>query len=172
MKTKKLFMFVWIITLTLSFLFTQPKPVDPVNWRELIPFLIDLPGWESDEKPKGQSMSMQNFKLSQVERRYTSGDKRLDIEIIDGSYIPMVYASFKMMSNFEVDTSEEYIKKTTIKKFPAIEQYKYNRQRATLTILVADRFLVKLEEQKVKDTSEIKTISESLDLEKLAKLAK
>lgn len=148
------------------------KPVEPVNWRELIPFLIDIPNWEAEGDAEGRSMTMGNFKISQAERSYTSNDKSLDIDITDGGYIPMVYAGIKMAMNFEIDTSEEYVKKITIKGFPGVEKYNYENKEAEVMILVADRFLVILDGSPFKDTSELKAIAEILDLEGIANLAK
>jgi len=172
MKLRILFL-IFILSVFTSNLLSQPqKPVEPVNWRKLINFLIDIPGWESQGEPQGSTVTMGNFKISQVERSYTSGEKSLEIKIIDGSYIPMVYSSFKMMANFEIDSSEEYVKKVTIKGFPAVEKYEYGNKEAMILILVADRFLVNLTENNVNDTSELKKIANLLDLNKLAKLAK
>lgn len=164
------------LLLAMAFLFSlylaaQPKPVDPVNWRKLTPFLGDFDGWKAKGDAKGQTMTMQNFKISNASRRYEAGDKSLEIEIIDGSYHQMMYASFKMMKNFEVDTSDEYVKKCTIKKHPGIEQFRYKRNRGTVMLLVADRFLVKLEARNIKDTQVLKKIAEAMDLDAMAKLA-
>ena len=165
------------ILLAITFLFSlylaaQPKPVDPVNWRKLTPLLVDIEGWKAKGKAKGQTVSMQNFKISNASRRYEAGDKSLEIEIIDGSYHQMMYASFKMLKNFEVDTSDEYVKKCTIKDHPGIEQFRYKRNKGTIMILVADRFLVKLEARNIKDTAELKQIALAIDLAELAKLVK
>jgi len=155
-----------------ALLFSQSqKQVDPVNWRELIPFLVDVPGFAAEGKPQGSTMTMGNYKVSQAEREYSSGDKELRITIIDGAYAQMAYAGIKMAMNFEMDTSEEYVKKVTIKGFPGIEKYEYEDKDGQVMLLVADRFVVQLEEENVPDTSELKQIAEQLDLEGLAKLA-
>lgn len=174
MKRKILILFLssfFLISVINSF--AQPqKPVEPVSWRKLINFLIDIPGWQAKGEPKGSTISMGNFKISQVERSYESSEKNLEIRIIDGGYIPMAYANFKMMANFEIDSSEEYVKKITIKGFPGVEKYEYGNKEAMIIILVKDRFLVNLTEDNVKDTSELKKIANLLDLNKLAELAK
>jgi hypothetical protein len=156
-----------------SFLFSQSqKQVDPVNWRELTPFLVDIPGFEAEGGPEGSTVSMGNYKVSQAEREYSSGEKELKITIIDGAYAQMAYAGIKMAMNFEMDTSEEYVKKVTIKGFPGIEKYEYEDKDGQVMLLVADRFVVQMEEEDIPDTSELKQIAEKLDLEGLAKLAK
>lgn len=148
------------------------EPVEPINWRELAPFLIDISGWEAMGKPEGSTASMGDFKVSQVERKYSAKDKRLKVEIIDGAFVQMVYAAFKMALSFEIDTSEEYVKKVTIKGFPGVEQYNYEDKEGSVMILVADRFLVSLDQDNAEDTSELKDIAGKLDLKGIAKLAK
>jgi hypothetical protein len=173
MKIHKTLILLGLLLLSSAFLFSQAqKQVDPVNWRELIPFLIDIPEFEADGKPEGSTVAMGNYKVSQAEREYSSGDKELKISIIDGAYAQMAYAGIKMAMNFEMDTSEEYVKKVTIKGFPGIEKYEYEDKDGQVILLVADRFVVQLEEENAPDTSELKKIAEALDLEGLAKLAK
>lgn len=165
-------MFVFLtICFTLQVV-SQPKPVDPVNWRELVPFLTDIEGWKAQGDATGSTVNTGNFKMSQVEREYTRNGIELEIQIIDGGYAPMVYAGFKAMSQFEIDTSDEYVKKINIKNFTAIETYQYKRKEATIIILVADRFIVQLEASEIKDTRELKATAEQLDLKVLAGLVK
>jgi hypothetical protein len=146
-------------------------PVDPVNWRELIVFLVDIDGWEALDDPDGQTMSMANFKMSQAKRKYFVGDKNLEIEIVDGGYVPMVYQGFLMSMNYEIDSSDEYLKKVTIKGFPGIEKYTYDDEEAEVILLVQDRFLINLKCDHVPDTEELKQIAEILDLNGIAALA-
>lgn len=173
MKKGNIVMIVFAL-ITLGFalqVLSQPEPVDPVNWKDLVPFLPKIEGWNARGEAKGSSVNTGNFKISQVERDYTANGNRLEIQITDGGYFPMAYAGFKAMFAFEIDTSDEYTKKTKIKGFPALENYKYNSKRATVMILVADRFLVNLEAKTMKDTSGLKAIALKLDLKKLAALA-
>jgi hypothetical protein len=163
------FTFFFLLFFHLALSQTQ-KPVDPVNWRKLVSYLTDIPGWEASGDPEGSSVSMGTFKMSQAERSYSAGEKTLDVHIADGGYVPMVYASIKMAMNFEIDTSEELIKKINLKGHPGIEKYDYGSQRAEIIILIVDRFLVQLEGGKFKDTSELKKIAEGLDLEGIAGL--
>jgi hypothetical protein len=160
------------LTISLSLPVQGKEPVEPINWQELAPFLIDISGWKAMGKPEGSTASMGDFKVSQVERKYSAKDSRLMIEIIDGAFVEMIYAAFKMALSFEFDTSEEYTKKVTIKGFPGVEQYDYEDKEGSIMVLVADRFLVSLEQNNTEDTSELKGIAGKLDLKGLAKLAK
>ncbi|MFQ6082204.1 MAG: hypothetical protein ACE5WD_02460 [Candidatus Aminicenantia bacterium] len=169
---------LWIATVLgmmfvifLGAIIAQEKPVEPVNFRELIPFLKDISGW-TGEKPEGSTISYGEYKLSQVSRSYSSGEKELTINILDGAYVPMAYASFQMMRAFEIDTSDEYIRKIEISGFPAVERYEYDDKEGTIIIFVRERFLVTLEESGIKNTSGLRDIAQSLDLKGLAALVK
>jgi hypothetical protein len=169
----KIFIMLFIFTASSLMLPAQTqKPVDPVNWRELTPFLEDIEGWDAEDDAEGQSISMGEFKISQAERQYVSWDKELNIKIADGGYVPMVYTSIKMAMNYEIDTSDEYTKKATIKGYPALEHYEYDNKDAQIMILIKDRFIVTLEGDNFADTTELKSIAESLDLDGIGKLAK
>lgn len=152
--------------------FAQPEPVDPVNWRKLTPFLIDLEGWEAEGDASGTTVNTGSYKMSQAEREYTANGSDLQINIIDGGYAPMAYAGFKAMAQFEVDSSDQYVKKTTIQGFTAIENYEYDDQEGSLTILVAERFLVQLDADDIEDMKAVKAAAQQLDLKGLAALAK
>jgi hypothetical protein len=169
----KIFIILFIFAASSLIITAQTQQsVDPVNWRDLVPFLGDIEGWNAGEDAEGQSVSMGQYKVSQAERQYVSGDKELNVKIVDGGYAPMVYASIKMAMNYEIDNSEEYIRKTTIKSYPAMEHYKFEDKDAEVIILIKDRIIVTLEGNNFEDTSELKSIAESLDLDGIAELAK
>jgi hypothetical protein len=163
--------FVILLSVSMVLAAQMKQPVDPVNWRELIPFLIDIPDWEAEGEAEGSTVSTAGFKISQAERSYTAEDKELSITIVDGGYVPMVYAGMKMAMSFELDTAEEYVKKITIKGFPGVEKYEYQEKSAQVMVLAGDRFLVQLEGENFEDTTELKEIANLLDLEGLVDLA-
>lgn len=173
MRRKIFFVFLAVFSMVISIaLVAQMKqPVDPVGWRELIPFLIDIPDWQAEGEAEGSSLAMAGFKISQAERSYTADERDLTITIIDGGYVPMVYAGMKMAMSFEMDSAEEYVKKITVKGFPGVERYEYEPKSAEVMILVVDRFLVQLEGDNFENTAELKEIAELLDLEGIANLA-
>ncbi|MEW5900342.1 MAG: hypothetical protein AB1715_02640 [Acidobacteriota bacterium] len=165
-------------TLLLSLLLTAigllgqvQKPVDPLNRRDLIPFLIDIPGYKG-EKPEGSTTGLAGLKVTIVSRGYTKGDNSLRIEITDGSCVPMASASFRALEANEIDTSEELLRKMTIQGFPAMENIRFENKHASVLILIAERFLINIEGEGFKDTSKVKEVAEKIDLKKLEKLAK
>jgi len=174
MRIKKFFVCILAVFFSLSIaLFAQgQKSVDPVNWRELVPFLADIQGWDAKGEAEGSSFSMGNYKVSKASREYSSGDKGLEIEIVDGGFAPMVYAGIKMAMSFEIDTSDEYLKKITIKNYPGVEKYQYRNKEAEVIILISERFVVTLKGDNFEDTKELKAIAETLDLDGIAALGK
>ena len=98
----------------------------------------------------------------------------LTITITDSGYVQMVMAGIQMMMQFEVDSSEEYVKKVTVGDFAGVETYNYEDKDAKLILVLKDRFLVQLEgEGFEKDqVSELVAIAGSLDLNAIAALAK
>ena len=143
-----------------------------IGWRDLGVFLDEISGWEPKGELKGSTTSMGGFSISQVSRSFTNDDQSIDIEIIDSGLNQMVFAGIKMAMNMEVDSSDEYIKKITIKNFPGMEKYEYDSQDGEVNLMIADRFLVKIEGDDLEDCSSLKAVAEKLDLEGLSNLAK
>jgi hypothetical protein len=143
-----------------------------VGWRDLGKFLDNISGWEPEGDINGSTTSMSGFSISQASRDFTKDGKSIEIEIIDSGLNQMVFAAVKMAMSFEVDSSEEYIKKITIKNFPGMEQYDYDDKDGEVNLIIADRFLVKIEGSDLEDCSLLKDAAENMDLEGLAQLAK
>lgn len=173
MKRTKLILalFIFIIISTV-FLSAQEKTPDPINWRELIGFLIDFVNWNATEDAAGSTTNMAQYKITEVHRGYVSGDMEMNISITDGAMIQMVYAGFNMLRGFEIDSSEQLVKNIEIKNFPAIEQYNYVAKKAEVIVLAAKRFLVQVSIENAPDTTAAKEVAETIDLEKMADLAK
>ncbi|MCJ7582536.1 MAG: hypothetical protein MUP98_18625 [Candidatus Aminicenantes bacterium] len=148
--------------------------VEPIHWSKLIPFLVDLDGWEADGDAEGQTTNMMGMSVTVVERSYTNENRSLKITITDSGYVQMVLAGIKMMMQFEVDSSDEYIKKVTIEDFPGVEKYNYDGKDAEIILVLNDRFLVLLEgnEFEKEQVSELTNKAKALDLKGIAALAK
>jgi hypothetical protein len=118
------------------------KPVDPVHFSELIKFLPEPPsGWES-EKPQGSSNKMGEWSFTQVERRYTQGEKRIEIQILDWAFHKELYMGFIVGASFSQETTEGYNKGIKIGEDPGREEYKTADKDGTLSMLVGRRFFV------------------------------
>jgi hypothetical protein len=144
------------------------QKVAPVNFRKLLPFLGDVPGFTPDDKPEGQTVTMGELSYTIASRSYSSEDKSLTISIYHGPSMAPPYIAFQQMKNFQVDSSEELIKSIEIKGFPAIEHYTYEDKDATVMILLKEHLLVVVEEEEAEDIEETVKIAKSLPLEKIA----
>lgn len=120
----------------------EMKPVDPVSFSELIPFLPNAPvGWEAD-KARGETNQMGEWKFSQAERNYTAGEKSIEIQVADWAYNKALYAPFFLTAAFSQETSEGYNKGIRIGEDAGREEYQHEGKSGTLTLLVGKRFVV------------------------------
>lgn len=120
----------------------EMKPVDPVSFKELMPFLPEAPaGWQA-EKARGESSQMGEWKFSHAERQYTSGEKSMQVEVADWAYTKALYAPFFLTAAFSQETSEGYNKGIKIGEDPGREEFQHEGKNGTLTLLVGKRFMV------------------------------
>ncbi|RLA89373.1 MAG: hypothetical protein DRG58_05310 [Deltaproteobacteria bacterium] len=147
-------------------------PVQPVNFKELLPFVkIELPGWELVKEPEGMTMKHPGMMMSQAGAEYKSGEKSLEINVVDSSMTPMAGANFGLMKGLEVESTDGTTKNIEVQGFQAIEQYQQNDQEAHLTIMVGNRFIVNLKGEELENTQVLKDAAAKMDLNKLASLA-
>jgi len=88
MKFKRIFIFLLclglISTVKINAFHSQNKTVEPVDWEELATFLTDVPGYEKEGEPEGQTVSMMNQQWSKVSQKYSAekGDNEFKMEIV------------------------------------------------------------------------------------------
>lgn len=145
-----------------------------VNWRKLVPFVPDKVGGYQAERPlKGSTAGIGGLQQSRVKRRYARGDKKLRLEIIDTSMVPMLRTGFAMARSMHRDSTEGITRGLDVSSQPGVLQWRSSSKRAKLTLLVGGRFLVALKLRPVKggdEVDEIVSLAKSLDLGALAKL--
>ncbi len=150
------------------------EPVDPLPFGDLIPLLPKVEGWNTPSEAKGETTQMGEYKITTVSQRYsrTVGDKTqsMSVTLIDGSYIPMVYAPFLMMSQFSREGTDGHSKGLKISGQPAFEEWKKAQESVNLNILVADRFLVTIKGDNVA-AEEGRTWAGHMGLKELKELA-
>lgn len=150
-------------------------PVDPISFKALVALLPEVADWERTGDPRGETSQMGEFRISNASQRYErkNGDERstMKVSIVDGSYVPMVYAPFAMMSKFSKEGTDGFSKGLKIDGQPAFEEWKKKQRSSTLTILVEDRFLITIEGRTV-DEKATRQWASHLPLEKLSTWAK
>jgi hypothetical protein len=142
-----------------------------VNFKELLPFVdLKLPGWQPDGKPGGTTMKQGNMSISEARATYRSGDKTLELVVMDfwGKSIPFL----AMGQHLEMETNDEQVRTTTVQDFKALETFRKQDRQGELNISVADRFWVKLDGDGIDSPEVLKTVAQQMDLKKLAGMAK
>lgn len=147
---------------------TNNKPVDPVSFRDLQTTFPELEGWERS-KPTGERMtSPVNF--SQAEVRYTKGDARVELKIVDSGFNQLLVAPFAMFlaAGYEKETEHGYEKSVKIGDYPGWEKWNDQGKDGELNAVVNQRFVVTVEGQNLDDPKVLHSTMERIDLKKLA----
>jgi hypothetical protein len=144
---------------------------DLVPFKDLVPFVdLKMPGWEPESKPNGVTMKTDQMKMSQAGATYRSGDKTLEVHIMDG-----LAAAGTLMSlgqKFEMETGDQYVKTVKIQGFGAWETFDRKEKSGNLMINVAGRFLVTLNGRGLDNAEPLTAAAQQMDLNKLAAMAK
>lgn len=144
------------------------KPVEPVAFQTLQTHLPKISGWEMKE-PEGERMNMP-VPFSQIETRYTRGDARVDVKIVDTGFAQLLVAPWSMMlaSGYSRETSRGYEKATTVNGNPAIEKWNKDRRNGELDVLVGKRFMVTIEGRDIDDMKLLQDFASSFDFGAIA----
>ena len=148
------------------------KAADPVSFRDLQTAFPTVSGWTMD-KPKGERMTAP-VAFSQTEARYKNGDQRIDVKIVDSAFNQMLVAPWAMFltAGYEKETDDGYEKSTTVSGHPGFEKWNTTRKDGELNIVVAKRFLVSVEGDKLNDVKDLHDFAAKVDFSKLASLGK
>lgn len=139
------------------------KPVEPIAFQTLQSHLPKVSGWDMRE-PEGERMTMP-VSFSQIETRYTKGEARVDVKIVDTGFAQLLVAPWSMMlaSGYSRETSRGYEKATTVNGNPAIEKWNKDRKNGELDVLVGKRFMVTIEGRDIADISELQAFASNFD---------
>jgi len=141
--------------------------VPVANWRDVIKALPDEVDGMKGGEAKGETVTMGAFKVTNVENRYKAGDKSIEIKIVDTSANPMFMGAFAAPVVMEIDTTDEFMKKTEIGGSPAYVNVKHKTGRAEVTLLYKGRFLVSIEAEGYKDFEAAKKLAAAVKLAEL-----
>lgn len=125
-----------------------------------------LEGWDA-KKAESQSAGSGMFGGGiGSNRTYKKGSSSIKIEILTDS--PILQSMMGLFTNPMFATSDGG-KLERIKREKAIVKYNEERERGDITIVVAKRFLIKVEGKKVSE-KDLKAYAQAIDFKKLAKL--
>ena len=146
------------------------KPSEPVSFRDLQTAFPTVSGWTMD-KPKGERMTAP-VAFSQTETRYKNGDQTIEVKIVDSAFNQMLITPWAMFlaAGYEKETDNGYEKSTTIAGNPGFEKWNDQRKDGELNIVVAKRFLVSVEGDRLTDMKQLQEFASKIDFAKLGAL--
>jgi hypothetical protein len=146
------------------------KPVDPVNFRDLIALLPAPAGWER-EKPTGERMTAP-ISFADASVRLMKGDATVTVKITDSGFNQLLVAPFAMFlaGNYEKETSTGYEKSIKVGDAPGLEKWDSETKSGDLNVIVNKRFIVEIDGSSIDDPKVLHTMLDNVDLKKLAEL--
>ncbi len=146
------------------------KAADPVSFRDLQTAYPEVAGWTMD-KPKGERMTAP-VAFSQTEARFRNGDRAIEVKIVDSAFNQILVAPWAMFlaAGYEKETDDGYEKSTTVGGHPGFEKWNSERKNGELNIVVAKRFLVSIEGDRLSDVKDLHDFAAKVDFAKLASL--
>jgi len=146
------------------------KAVDPVSFRDLQPLLPSVSGWTMN-KPRGERMTSP-VAFSQTEATYSNGNQRVDVKIVDSGFHQILLAPWTMFlaRGYERETDSGYEKSVELNGNPGFEKWDSDDKSGELNLVVAKRFLVTVEGDRITDAKVLHEFMSKLDTAKLAGL--
>jgi hypothetical protein len=142
-------------------------------YKDLQAYLPDVGDYVKNGGPKGSQMNMPSMgSWSQVEQRYTNGDKKLSVKIIDYNASHMgfsgVTALYRMGFSSEDDNKKQGSVDLGIKEVAAYETVYKQKPNAQLVLIIADRFFVEIESRGSNDMDMLSAIAKHMAASGLA----
>ena len=146
------------------------EPVDPMRLKELIPKPPE--GWAATGSVTWEKSTMGSFKISLANQMFANADgtSTIRVEINDNAHVPMLYLPWKMQGLIEKETDTDYMKSTKVAGNPALERFHKGRKNGELNILIADRFVVGVKGENIKDAEVLHTFAKAINLAKIGTL--
>ena len=150
------------------------EPAEAVDYNKMLGFLpTSVQGWESRTEAEGESSTLGRFKFTHVRRNFAEagGDGEVLIDISDTAPVPFLSMSWKMRDKIEHESSGGYTKVLDWQGVPTIEKYQNKTRRGELSLLIGERFMVRIEGRKIEDTAALFAVAETIDIDGLDRLA-
>jgi hypothetical protein len=144
--------------------------VTPVPFESLVALVPDVPGWTRSE-PRGENIT-RPVAYARAEARYTMGESRVRLEIVDTALSSILIAPVSMFlvaGYHERSTDGERVA-VTVGGHPAAQEWIARSRRGEVLVLVANRFLVKASGDDVPNVEVVRTVVDAVDLRTLATL--
>jgi hypothetical protein len=164
---------VVVVTLLLTGQARAGEVAEPVDSGKLLPFLPDEVEGFVAENPQGSTSSAMGFRLTEVSRVYHKGsadaEETVTVKLTDGAGNQFFTAAHTAVAELNTKDAEGYEKGLKLDGFPAIERYTTESRDGSLTVFIADRYLVEIDVDGF-DSKELRAWWKRLDAKKLAAL--
>ncbi len=142
-------------------------------YKDLQAYLPDVNGYTKDGGPKGSQVNMPGMgSWSQTDQEYSNGDKRIKVQIVDYNASQMAFsgvtAMYKMGYSMEDDNEKSGTVDIGIKDVAAYETIYKKDKRSKLVLIVADRFMIELENEGSEDAEFLRSVAKNMKLSELA----
>lgn len=142
-------------------------------YKDLQAYLPDVNGYAKDGGPKGSQVNMPGMgSWSQTDQEYSNGDKRIKVQIVDYNASQMAFsgvtAMYKMGYSMEDDNEKSGTVDIGIKDVAAYETIYKKDKRSKLVLIVADRFMIELENEGSEDAEFLRSVAKNMKLSELA----
>lgn len=162
-----------VLTLLLGSNVSAGEGTEPVDSAKLLPFLPEQVDGYVAEKPHGSTSTAMGFQLTEVSRVYHKGsedaDEGVTVKLTDGAGNQFFTAAHAAIAEFKTENAEGYEKGLELDGFPAIERYTNESRDGSLTVFVANRYLVEIDIDGL-DSKEMRVWWKKLNVKKLASL--
>lgn len=142
-------------------------------YKDLQAYLPDVNGYTKDGGPKGSQVNMPGMgSWSQTDQEYSNGDKRIKVQIVDYNASQMAFsgvtAMYKMGYSMEDDNEKAGTVDIGIKDVAAYETIYKKDKRSKLVLIVADRFMIELDNEGSDDAELLRSVAKNMKLSDLA----
>lgn len=150
---------------------TEVEPVPLVSWRDLARFVPDKLGeFVQQGEVDGSIAAIDGVEASKVVCKYEAGGKTLFVTITDAVRATSLREPFAMAATLDEDSARGYQKGKRIGAHPAIAVWQARMRRSEVAMLVAGRYVVKVDVRKAETPDEAEKLALMLDIDRLAKL--
>ena len=132
--------------------------------------LPPLPGWTRGDV-QGETV-VEDTPISRVQVAYDKGESSLSFEIMDTARNKDLLAEIRPMikPGYSEKRRDGYTKATTVGRFPGVEEWTPEAKNGYVSVLLGERFVLKVTGSYVPNVDTIRKAVEAVDLEKLAGL--
>jgi hypothetical protein len=139
-----------------------------IPWQTLVKYLpVNFNGMPQSKAPKGMTNPNGQYAISQAIVHYGDNEQG-EVNIVSGGMAGMEFQSLSAMAKMNVDTSEGYVRGTTIQDFPAIEKYDTQDRIGRVIVALPNKVIVSVSLEGCNDTTICRGVAESMNLKGLA----